>query len=281
MPLHHGRFIGLVAVWISPRLTWLAILTTSFFVIGCVATPNFEEAATSYTGAAGADSLSIRVPPGTSEPSDLLIAVLGVQGNPNTSGPDGWTAVPGFAGFNGTMCQADGQGTACQLAVYTKIADGSETNAVFSWGGTQRAAGAVLRFSEVDSSAPIGVARSQRGSSAFPIAPRVTTTRDGSRVLRIVVCEFDDARLFGSPGLTDEPPTMRLNTVSFPDAMTDPVDGCGPPLSACDAMGSAVGLAVSDTRHATAGASGPATWALPWADQWVAASIELKHVPGP
>ena len=120
---------------------------------------------------------------------DLLIAILGIQGNPNTSGPDGWAALPGFGGFNGATCQADGQGVACQLAVFYKIADESETDASFSWGGTRRAAGAVVRFSNVDASSPIGVSRPQRGSSATPTAPVVTTTRDGSRVLRIVVSE--------------------------------------------------------------------------------------------
>ena len=266
----------------SPRqLAWRATIATSLFFVGCGSSPTFEEAVTSHTGPAGANSLSIPVPSGVSGSADLLVAILGIQSNPNTSGPDGWTAVRGFPGFNGAMCQADGGGTACQLTVYYRIADGSETTASFSWGVIRRAAGAVLRFSNVDTNAPIGVVRPNRGSSDAPTAPTITTTRDGSRVLRIVVCELDDAGTFlrGSLALTDEPPSSRLNLVSFPDALTDPTNGCGPPLSACDATVRAVGLAVSDTRHATATASGPVSWELSGGDQWLTASIEIKRAP--
>ena len=265
----------------SRQLAWCAAVVTSLFFVGCGPSPNFEDARSGHTGPAGASSLSIRVPPGSNGRADLLIAVLGIQANPNTSGPDGWTAVPGFTGFNGATCQSDGQGTACQLAVYYRVADGSETTASFRWGGIRRAAGAVLRFSNVDANAPIGVTRSQRGSSDTPTAPVITTTRDGSRALRIVVCELDEAGTFltGSLALTDEPPSSRLNVVSFPDALTDPTNGCGPPLSGCDATVRAVGLAVSDTRHATASASGPVSWELGGGDQWLTASIEIKRAP--
>lgn len=227
--------------------------------------------------------MSIPVPAGSGESGDVLIAILGVQGNPNTSGPEGWTAVSGFSGFNGATCQADGQGTACQLAVYTKIADGSDTSASFSWGGRRHAAGAVVRFSNVDSVAPIGAAGPSRGSSNEPRAPVITTTREGSRVLRIVVSELDDARpqLQESLALTDEPPTFRLNMMSFPDTATDPANGCGPPLAACDATDRAIALAVSDTLNSVAEPSGPATWELPGGDQWVAASIEIIRAPEP
>ena len=264
----------------SRPLAWRATVAISFLLVGCGSSPNFEDAVTRITGPAGATELSIPVPP--SEGGDLLVAILAIQANPNTSGPEGWTGLPTFDGFNGATCQADGQGTACQLTVYYRLADGSETTASFSWGGIRRAAGAVVRFSNVDTDAPIGVTRHQRGSSEVPTAPVVTTTRDGSRVLRIVVCELDEARFFleGSLALADEPASSRLNVVSFPDALTDPTNGCGPPLSACDASVRAVGLAVSDTRHATAGASGPATWELTGGDQWVAASIELHRAPG-
>ena len=262
---------------------WRATVVTSLFLVGCGSTPTFEEALTSHTGPAGASSLSIPVPPGGSGSADLLVAILGVQSNPNTSGPEGWTAVRGFSGFGGALCQADGGGTACQLTVYYKIADGSETTASFSWGAMRQAAGAVMRFSNVDTSAPIGEVRPDRGSSDTPRAPTITTTRDGSRVLRIVVCELDEAGTFlgGSLALTAEPPSSRLNLVSFPDVLTDPTNGCGPPLSACDATERAVELAVSDTRHGTATASGPVSWELAGGDQWLAASIEIKRPPPP
>ena len=266
----------------SRRVVWRTTVAASFLLVGCGSTPTLEDLRTSLTGPDGANSLSIPVPPGVSGSADLLVAILGIQANPNTSGPDGWTGVPGFAGFNGATCQADGQGTACQLTVYYRIADGSETSASFKWGGRRQAAGAVLRFSNTDVTAPIGVAQPQRGTSPAPFAPIIMTTRDGSLVLRIVVSELDGVRPFlsGSLALTDEPGSSRLNIVSFPDAAADPTNGCGPPLSQCDATTRAVGLAVSDTRHATAGASGPATWELAGADQWIGASIEIKRPSG-
>ena len=272
--LAHDAFMSL------RQLAWRATVATSLFFVGCGSLPIFEEAATSHTGPAGASSLSIPVPPGVGG-ADLLVAILGIQSNPNTSGPEGWTVVPGFPGFNGAICQADGGGNACQLTVYYRIADGSETTASFSWGVIRQAAGAVLRFSNVDTNAPIGVARPSRGTSDAPTAPIITTTRDGSRVLRIVVCELDQAAisLRGSLALTDEPSSARLNLMSFPDALTDPTNGCGPPLSACDATVRAVGLAVADTRHATAKGSGPVSWRLAGGDQWLTASIEIKRAP--
>ena len=263
------------------QLAWCGTVAISLFLVGCGASPTFEDAATSQTGPAGAGSLSIPVPPGESGRADLLVAILGIQSNPSTSGPEGWTPVVGFPGFNGALCQADGGGTACQLAVYYRIADGSETTASFSWRVIRQAAGAVLRFSNVDTNGPIGVARQDRGSSDEPIAPTVTTTQEGSRVLRIVVSELDEAGLVlaGSLALTSAPPSARLNLVSFPDATTDPTNGCGPPLSACEATLRAVGLAVSDTREPTAAPSGPVSWELPGGDQWVTASIEIKRAP--
>lgn len=256
-------------------------MATTLLLGGCGLTPSFEGAETNRSGSDGVTSLSVSIPPSGSDSAELLVAILGVQANPNTSGPEGWTPIPGMDGFNGTTCQADGRGTACQLSVYYRIADGSETAAEFSWGGARGAAGVVLRYSNVDPADPIGVVRSQRGSSDAPTAPVVTTTQDGSRVLRIVVVELDEIKPFltGSVALTDEAPTSRINVVSFPDAATSPTNGCGPPLSQCDGTERAVALGVSDTRHPTIEGSSPANWELPGPDQWVGASIEILRAP--
>ena len=265
----------------SRRLAWGAGVLTSLLLAGCGPSPSFESAGIGQTGVTGAGEVSIPVPPGVNESGDLLVAILGVPGNPNTSGPEGWTAVAGFGGFNGARCQSDGQGTACQLAVFYRIADGSESTASFSWSGRRQAAAAVLRFSNVDVNDPIGAANQRRGSSDTPSAPVIVTTRDGSRALRIAVGELDEAGRFlrGAVALADEPPLSRLSIVSFPAAADDPTNGCGPPLSACDQIESAVGLAVSDTRHASAGPSGPVSWELGGGDQWLAATIEIKRPP--
>lgn len=270
-----------VSVMSSRRLGRRATVAACLFFIGCGSSPSFTDAATSHTGSAGANSLTIPVPPGESGGADLLIAILGVQANPNTSGPEGWTGLRDFPGFNGALCQADAQGPACQLAVYYRIADGSETTASFSWGTMRQAAGAVLRFSNVDTNDPIGVVRPARGSSDEPTAPTITTTQDGSRVLRIVVSDLDEAGPFltGSVALTGAPRSSRVNVVSFPDAVTDPTNGCGPPLSACDAIERAVALGVSDARQPTVKPTGAASWGLDGGDQWIVASIEIKPAP--
>ena len=265
----------------SRRLAPCVGVLTSLLLVGCGPTPNFEDVGIGQTGEAGAGEVSITVPPGENGGGDLLVAILGAPGNPNTSGPEGWTPVPGFRGFNDAMCQADGQGTACQLSVFYKIADGSESTATFSWGGSRQVAAAVLRYSNVDTDRPIGASNQQRGSADTVTAPVVETTRDGSRALRIALVELDEAGPFvrEAAAMSDVPPGERLNILSFPTAADDPENGCGPPMAGCD-TDRAVALAVSDTRHRTAGPSGPASWELPAADQWLTATIEIRLAPG-
>lgn len=265
----------------SRRPVACAGVLTSLLAVGCGPTPNFEDAGIGRTGEAGAGEVSMTVPPGANGSGDLLVAILGIPGNPNTSGPEGWTEVRGFHGFNGATCQADGQGTSCQLAVFYKIADGSESTASFSWGGTRQAAATVLRYSNVDANEPIGSSNQQRGSSDTVTAPVVETTRDGSRALRIAVVELDEAGPFvrEAAAMFDAPPGERVNILSFPTAADDPDNGCGPPMAGCNTE-RAVALAVSDTRHRTAGPSGPASWELPAGDQWLTATIEIRRPPG-
>ena len=267
----------------SRRGSALVLASTSLVLIGCGG-PRFESVATNGTGKNGATSLSIPVPPSTrgEASQDLLIAILGAKSNPNTTGPSEWAAIPGFGGFNGATCLADTGGIACQLAIFYTIADGSETSASFTWGGTHQAAGAILRYSNVNTSSPIGAARSQRGSSATPTAPIITTTTDSSRVLRIALGDADEAITFlrGSLVLNSEPPGRRFNIASFPDSATDPTNGCGPPLSDCPDTSDAVGLTVSDGLRGAAGPSGPAEWSLGGGDQWITGSVEIK-APSP
>lgn len=248
-------------------------------MIGC-GSPPIEGVETARTGGNGATSLSITVPASTegTAAGDLLLAMLGVKANPNTRGPAGWSAIPGFQGFNGALCGSDTEGTACQLSVFYKIADGSESTVDFSWGTTRQAAGAVLRYSNADTTEPIGATRTARGSNSTPTAPVVTTTRASSRVLRLAVAESDDAREFlaGSLVFADEPTTIRFNIVSFPDAISDPTNGCGPPLSECALTDDAVALAGSDVHKGAVGASGTGEWELLGGDQWLAASSEIK-----
>ena len=264
----------------SHRGIVVALAATSLVLIGCGG-PRFESVATNGTGTNGATSLSIPVPPSTrgEASQDLLIAILGAKANPNTTGPSEWAFIPGFSGFNGATCLADTGGIGCQLAVFYRIADGSETSASFTWGGTHQAAGAILRYSNVNTSSPIGAARSQRGVSATPTAPIITTTTTSSRVMRIALADAADAMavVSGSLIFISEPRGRRFNIMSFPDSVTDPTNGCGPPLSDCGDTSGAVGLTASDTGRGAAGPSGPAEWSLGGGgDQWLTGSIEIK-----
>jgi len=248
----------------------------------CGKAPVFEALASADTGKNGASSLAIPVPASTQGDSsgDLLVAVLGVKVNPSTSGPSGWTAVPGMGGFNGATCSSDGEGIACQLTVYYKIAAGSESSANFSWGTTRQAAGAVLRYSRIDASSPIGATGQQNGSSNAPTAPGITTTRSESRVLSIALSEADDARnSLTDTVLSGTPTTPRFNLVSFPLASVNASTGCGPPLSGCSYTMDAVGMAASDIRRKALGSTPPVAWSLPAGDQWVAVTIEIKRPP--
>lgn len=254
---------------------WFLIFFGANLLMGCGA-PRFKDSMTGGTGGDGSTSLSIQIPPGTEE-GDLLIAILGIKSNPNTVGPSGWSSVPGFGGFNGTNCLATAGGYACQLSVFYKISNGSETDANFSWGGNFQASAAVLSYSNVNASSPIGAASSRRGASVTPTAPMIRTIQESSRVLRIALSEANDAMMFLNGNLVfgDEPGSLRFNIVSFPDASTDPATGCGPPLSSCSFIQGAVALAASDAPRSTAGPSGTADWTLPAGDQWVTASIEI------
>ena len=260
------------------RASGLAALLCATALAGC-ATPSLEGVETGQTGRDGADSIALPVPDG--EPGDLLVAVLGIKANPNTRGPEGWLPVPGFEGFNGALCGSDSEGVSCQLSVFYKVTDGADTEAEFRWGSRRHAAGAVLRYSNIDSLAPIGATATARGTSAAPTAPVVVTTRANSRVLRLAVVETDDARSFliGSEVFTDAPNTVRFNVASFP-AAEDGAGGCGPPMADCSATDNAVALAGSDNRNGAPGGSGTADWEILGGDQWLAASIEIKLAAG-
>ena len=155
-----------------------------------------------------------------------------------------------MAGFNGAICGSDDEGIACNVTVYYKIANGSETAANFSWQSLYQAAGAVLRYTRVDATTPIGATAKQAGSSNAPTAPSVTTTRSDSRVLHLALTEADNVQnSLSTVILSGDPPTLRFNLHSFPAASVSLATGCGPPLSGCGQyINEAVGLAGSDSQ---------------------------------
>lgn len=213
---------------------------------------------------AGATSITIGVPTGSA--GDLLVAVLGIKGNPSTVTPSGWTPI--IAGFNGCTSGLDPSiGIRAQLSAWWKIADGTETSVTWTYGNQviKQASGAILRYSGADAASPIGPSACDKGSSAAPTAPSITTTTADNRVVRTAVTDADHAKSM----FTAEPAAKRFEIESTT------VFGPGSSYTT-----DALVTAASDEEQAAAGATGTATWALPSGDQWAAMSFAIQPPAG-
>jgi Tfp pilus assembly protein PilW len=134
--------------------------------------------------AAAATSISIAKPTGL-VPGNFMIAVVAVDGSVAASmtAPSGWTLVNRLADASGNV----------SAAVWWRFAEASEAaNYSFSWADPKNAYGWIMRFSGVDSTAPINASSSSAGASAMssPASPSVTTTIANAMILRIG--GFDD-----------------------------------------------------------------------------------------
>ena len=131
----------------------------------------------------------------------------------------------------------------------------------FGAGVTKQASGAVLRYSGADATNPVDVSGCDKGSTAAPTAPSVTTTSADDRVVRLVVSDAEDARSL----FTSEPATKRFeieSTSVFGPGSSYTID--------------AVVTAGSDAPQAAAGPSGTAAWALPVAEEWAAQTVAIR-----
>lgn len=251
---------------VAPRCLrqFAATLTISLLTLATpsAAQPVFE--AVDTTNGVGS-SMSIPVPASTmgSANGDLLVAVVGVFENPDTSFPAGWTPVdPGLAGFNGTTCTSDGDptGVPCQLSIYWKFSDGTETSVTvggISPGSPHHYVGAVLRYSGTHASMPIGPVAAQNGTGA-PVAPAITTTEANTLVLRAAVGDADPFADTESP-LIGGPATERFALQSTT-----------PQLIAASVM-----LAASDALQPVAGGSGTAAF-TGTGENWAAATVGIR-----
>ena len=238
-------------------------LTAGLFAIALpsLAQPVFEGVDTAN---GVSTSITIPVPPSTvgSANGDLLVAVVGVFQNPATSFPAGWTAVdPGLAGFNGATCTSDGDppGIPCQLSIYWKFSDGTETSVSVGFGSTNHNAGAVLRYSDTHASMPIGPVASQNGTGA-PVAPAITTTEANTLVLRAAVGDADP----GAGGDTQSPLIGGPATERFALQSTTP-----------QVIAATVMVAASDAVQAVAGNSGTANF-TGTGENWAAATVGIR-----
>lgn len=177
------------------------------------AQPVLEGIATNTSG--GGSSITLDVPPNSAggAAGDLLVAAVGVRINPSTAFPAGWTAVSGHGGFNQAICSTDDEGIVCQLAVFWKFSDGTETSVSVSFGAqvVRQAAGAVFRYSEVNTVSPIGPTATQNTPVGdMPTAPALVTTEDNLRVIQLVVSDTNGGSFPQLP-LTGEPADAVFN----------------------------------------------------------------------
>lgn len=130
---------------------------------------------------ASATALSINFGPVPND--DLLVAALVKQGNGGSIGtPTGWSLI------DQGPCPSGNFLGSCRMAVFYRVADGSQGTGVTIniSGGPVALAGAVLQYTDIDTSAPLDVSGSNTGVSASPTAPSVVTSAANTRVVRIV-----------------------------------------------------------------------------------------------
>ncbi len=146
----------------------------------------FEEDTASGT------SITVDRPAGTST-GDLLIAAVATDGSTEGSlaPPAGWNQID-LAGRDGRVT----------LGVWWKNATASEpSNYDFTWSGSQEAYGWIMRFTGHDGGNPIDDYAASGGRSSNPECPEVTSSVDGSLILRIGGFDSNDISV-DAPGLT-------------------------------------------------------------------------------
>jgi hypothetical protein len=227
---------------LSIVLALLALLLAQWPQTAYAAAPSYQEQATAVLGSNGR-SLTINKPTGTVQ-GDLLLAAISVDGTPNISPPTGWTTI-----------REGNSGTQVRLEVYYKVAGASEPSSyTFTWSryNTQQAAGAILRYSGVNTTAPINTSGIGSGTTISPTAPSVTTTVTDTMVVRIYGADDDDL----SPSPYPSGHTGRLNIES------NSGDGT------CS-------LGVADVIRASPGATGTAAFSLSASEEWVGVTVAL------
>src|SRR2546425_7094125 len=126
-------------------------------------------------GSGGQNTLTIGRPAGVVS-GDLLVAAISVR-SANPSTPSGWTLVwCGNSGSSsgGSTCPVS---STVSLAVYWKVAGASEPSTYSGWTTTQKAAGVITAYYNVNTSTPIDVQNGTgyTSSGTSPSTPSITT----------------------------------------------------------------------------------------------------------
>jgi hypothetical protein len=148
--------------------------------------PVVFETFTEGKAATNVTSLDIAAPGGTNN-GKLLIAAVAVDGaaGPTLTAPAGWNLLSAVNG-----------GGQVGMAVWWKFAGATEpATYTFSWTGTERAYGWIMRFAGANPLGPINVFNTATGTSSLPQCPSVTTTEGYTMILRLGGFDDDDITL--------------------------------------------------------------------------------------
>lgn len=124
--------------------------------------------------AANASTSTVVVPRPSTVSGDVLLAVVSARGNPTITAPSGWKQV-----------REDRQGTTLKQIVYVKAAGISEPSS-YTWTLSRAigAAGAVMAWSGVDTSAPINAHGGLANAKSTTLtAPSISSTVGGTRLV--------------------------------------------------------------------------------------------------
>src|SRR5213083_1796796 len=213
-------------------------------------------------GSGGLSTLTIGRPAGVVS-GDLLVAAISVR-SANPSTPSGWTLVwCGNSGSSsgGSTCPVS---STVSLAVYWKVAGASEPSTYSGWTTTQKAAGVITAYYNVNTSTPIDV---QNGTGYTSSVTSLSTPSITTAVANTMLVAS-----FGAADGTD--PAFGTSVASMPAGMTDEWDKNGS-VSSGSASGAAHG-AMFDAIQDSIGATGQKTVTMSSSAVGVAHLLALK-----
>ena len=213
-------------------------------------------------GSGGQNTLTIGRPAGVVS-GDLLVAAISVR-SANPSTPSGWTLVwCGNSGSSsgGSTCPVS---STVSLAVYWKVAGASEPSTYSGWTTTQKAAGVITAYYNVNTSTPIDV---QNGTGYTSSVTSLSTPSITTAVANTMLVAS-----FGAADGTD--PAFGTSVASMPAGMTDEWDKNGS-VSSGSASGAAHG-AMFDAIQDSIGATGQKTVTMSSSAVGVAHLLALK-----
>ena len=187
--------------------------------------------------------LTLTVPSGVNI-GDLLVLILATDDNETVNTPSGWTFIN----------VGDGGNAGPTLACYYRVANGTESpNYTITWGTNERAAGAIVRYSNVNTTNPIGVSGPNTGNNVSPTSPSINTSNNNSFIVRVYAADryyLSGTYPSGHTGRFNITPGNNNNSVS---------------------------LGMADQVQTTAGLTGTAVFSLTSAEQWRAISFSINE----